>query len=362
MDRQSVTSVHVVQEMSPGGIETFVLDLVSQPGSRDRILSLAGARDRIIASWPGLAPIGERVGALSHGGGLSGGLVVRLARALKRAAPAAVFLHHTGPLLYGALATRSLTRTRLIHLEHDVWHYDQRPRHKALAKVAEVLARPVHVVQSRNAEEVLRAILPAADIRLIPTGIDLARFRRGSREDARAAFGLPAQGRIVGCIGRLIPLKGHRFAIRALTLLPDDVCLVIAGAGPERSALEAEAAGAGLAARVHFAGHVDRPENLLPAFDVFCLPSLREGLPRSVLEAQACQIPVVASRVGALAEAVCPRTGLLTRAGDVPELAVALAAVLARGRGVAPRDFVERHYCWERTLKSYRELAEAHDC
>jgi len=110
---------------------------------------------------------------------------------------------------------------------------------------------------------------------------------------ARRALRLPDSGRLIGSAGRLEPVKGHALLIEALAALPTDVTLVLAGDGSQRPILEALAARLGVAERVHFLGHIDSIVTFYRALDVFCLPSVAEGLPLSVLEAQACGVAAV---------------------------------------------------------------------
>ena len=118
--------------------------------------------------------------------------------------------------------------------------------------------------------------------------------------------------------------------------------LVIAGEGPEREALEKHAARLGVQHAVHMLGHRDDMADVLPSFDVYALPSLNEGLPRAVLEAQAAGLPVVATDVGALAAAVCRDSGRLVPHSDPQALVDALASALAAPLDPAtPRAFVE---------------------
>ena len=179
---------------------------------------------------------------------------------------AEVVLHHIGPLLYGGLAARLARVPRIVHVEHDVWHYDQ-PGRQRLARWLERLVRPHHVAVSEGAGARLREMLPGAAITVIPNGIDLQRFRPGDALAARAAFALDPRWRIVGTAGRLVPVKAQDVLIRALPSLPGDCHVVLAGSGPGRANLETCAAAAGVAERVHFLGHVDNVESVLPAFD-----------------------------------------------------------------------------------------------
>src|SRR5690606_36774435 len=85
---------------------------------------------------------------------------------------------------------------------------------------------------------------------------------------------------------------------------------------------------AGVAPRVRFLGHVEDPEDLLRAADLFLLPSRDEGMPNSVLEAMATGLPVVASEVGDV-PAMLGGTGVLVPPGDAAATTVAVAALLA---------------------------------
>jgi glycosyltransferase involved in cell wall biosynthesis len=151
--------------------------------------------------------------------------------------------------------------------------------------------------------------------------------------------------------------------VQAMASLPECAHLVIVGDGPEFEPLRTKAAALGLANRLHFLGRRDDVEEILPAFDVFCLPSLVEGLPRAVLEAQACDVPVVASNVGGLSEAVCARAGALVPPGDPAALAGALQQILDEPpeRGTTRR-FVEREFPWSRTLGAYENLLGVRPC
>ena len=130
---------------------------------------------------------------------------------------------------------------------------------------------------------------------------------------------------LIGAVARLTHEKGIDRLIRAAPTVVakcPEVRFVIVGDGPERPLLEAEAGRLGVDAHFHFAGHRADVGELLPAFDLFVLPSLREGLPFAVLEAMSAGLPVVATRVGGVPEAVAEGvTGLLVPADDPDALA-----------------------------------------
>jgi glycosyltransferase involved in cell wall biosynthesis len=351
-------NVHVVQRMAPGGIETLVLDLIRSSSASSRIISLDGTTEELLAAWPALAQFRFEVIGLNRQPGLRPTTVWHLTKALRQLHPRAVFLHHVGPLLYGAPAARLAGVPRVVHVEHDIWHYHG-SRDRTIAYGIERLFRPAHVAVSSNAANEIRAMLPGSDVTVIPNGIDINKFKPGNRTAARAMFGLGADWKIVGTAGRLVPVKGHSVLVDAAAHFPENVHTVIAGAGDEFAALKAQAFKRGVSHRVHFIGHINRVEALLPAFDVFCLPSHAEGFPRCVIEAQSSGLPVVATDVGALREAICPQTGRIVLPGNPEALAASILEVLGRPQRISPRSFVAQHYTWDRTVSSYQRMMEA---
>jgi glycosyltransferase involved in cell wall biosynthesis len=348
--------VHIVEHMAPGGIETFVLDLLRIGGSNDRIFSLQGNKPELLSRWRALHGFGDRLEAFNRPAGIHLGLVGTIASRLRALRPGAVFVHHIGPLLYGGLAARLAGVPRLIYVEHDAWHY-MHPRHRTLARCGFSLLRPKVVAVSRQVGAALTQIMPRLDVAVIAPGIATDRFIPGDKTDARNRLGLPTSCRIVGTAGRLVPVKSHHVLLRALAALPDNVHCAIAGDGPELDNLQNLAIELGLTARTHFLGHRDDLWDVYPAFDVFCLPSEAEGLPRTVLEAQACDIPVVATDVGGVAEALDPEASLLVPPKEPAALAKALKSLLSRvDRLGSPREFIQAKMSLAITSAQYRAL------
>jgi glycosyltransferase involved in cell wall biosynthesis len=346
--------------MAPGGIETLVLDLLNacEGGERAVVVSLEGERDELVRAWPALMPHRGGIIALGAGPGRRFALVPGLVKTLSRLRPTRVFAHHIGPLLYGGLAARLALVSRLVHVEHDAWHYEQTASHERILRLCELLLRPRHFAVSKPIAQRLAEFLPDAAVEVVPPGVDLARFHPDGRATARARLGIDEGTRLIGTVGRLHPVKGQRFLIEALARLGPECALVIAGEGSERAELEACARAHAVADRCHFLGHRDDVADILPGLDVFALPSLREGLPRAVLEAQAAGVPVVATRVGALADAVAPASGRLVPAEDAVALAGALGDVLRDPRsrhaiGAETRAFVSAKYDFARIRRCY---------
>ena len=138
--------------------------------------------------------------------------------------------------------------------------------------------------------------------RTLYCGVDLSPFTTSARTpEMRADLGLPADAVVVGYVGRLVAGKNLRVLISAageLARLEPRAILLIAGDGPLRLELEEHARREGTPGGVRFLGYrPDIPALLTNVIDVLCLPSLFEGLPISILEAQAAGVPVVISDV-----------------------------------------------------------------
>lgn len=161
-------------------------------------------------------------------------------------------------------------------------------------------------------------------VRSIPNGVP-DRFA-AELDTAMAWSGSPAGQLQIGSIGRLDAMKGHDVLLRAMAQV-DGVKLVILGEGAERSSLEQLAQRLGIADRVAMPGWVEQPQP--QQFDAIVQPSRSEGFPLAIVEAMLAARPVVATRVGSVAESIVDgKTGFLIDKNDVP----ALAAILQRLR------------------------------
>ena len=154
--------------------------------------------------------------------------------------------------------------------------------------------------------------MPSDRIKVHYTGLDRERFRPLEREAARQLVSaLPSlqiwsEGRLLLCVGALLAIKGQALAIRALSSLPDDVRLAIAGTGADEGPMKRLVEQLGLESRVHFLGSVEHDilPHLLCAADVMVLPSEREGLANAWIESLACGTPVVIPDIGGSREVV----------------------------------------------------------
>ena len=175
----------------------------------------------------------------------------------------------------------------------------------------------------------LEGLTEPAKLKPVPNPVDTELFAPGARE-ARPGIRLLT-------VGNLVAIKGHRGLIEALnTIVAGDarVTLDVVGDGELRAELEAQAREQGVESAVRFHGHLDRRAvaRLMREADVFVLPSLWENLPCVLLEATSTGLPVVATRVGGIAEIVDESNGELVEPGSMEALAAGVRRVLdARG-------------------------------
>lgn len=128
-------------------------------------------------------------------------------------------------------------------------------------------------------------------------GVDLTRFSQNiDRTAARELLGIPADALVILSVGELSERKNHRLMLEALAKT-DDALGIIAGQGSEEQALAAQASRLGIADRLRFPGYIPDTAPLYAASDIFCFPSLQEGLPVALMEAMASGLPCVASNI-----------------------------------------------------------------
>ena len=246
-------------------------------------------------------------------------------------------------------------------------------RLRAEARVAAAADRIVVANAVERADLCWHYRADVARVRVIPCGVDLDLFRPSDAARARARLGLEAE-RVLLFVGRLTPIKGLETLLRALAVAKSNglggtrVRLVIVGGdkdshGTHGAQLRRLARDLGVGAWVDFRGSL--PQDVLPdyyaAADLCLMPSLHESFGMVALEAMACGVPVIGSRVGGLSATIQDGlTGLLVPEGDAEGLAHAMAGLVldeARRRELGRRA-VEwaRRFGWPCVVRALTEL------
>lgn len=268
---------------------------------------------------------GMQADVVPIGGALDMSAVARLARRFRRAHIDLVHVHgHFSVNVVTRVAGR-LAGARVLSHMHIENAFREGGGRRAQVPVDNMTARlcfAIVAVSEATAQSLRRQGYPKDRIVVVHNGIDAE-----PAEPMRLA-----EGPTILEVARLADVKGQRTLFAALTEI--DATAVLVGRDLEQNGayereLRVEAARLGVEDRVVFAGYRDDVPALLAGCDVFCLPSVAEGLPLVILEAMAQGKPVVATAVGGTPELVADgETGLLVPPGDAAALRSALRQIL----------------------------------
>lgn len=214
----------------------------------------------------------------------------------------------------------------------------------------------VCIVSQAMYQPLCSAGIRAERIRLVENGIDTTRFRPDTPSLSRAELGLPEDAFVFGAVQRLSQEKNPLGLLEAFIRIAPQApraWLVVAGDGPERAEFEHRAQAAGVADRIRLLGVRNDPERIYSLFDCFVLPSLTEGLPLALLEAMACERPIVATRVGQVAAVLDGLPARLVPSGNNEALADAMRGTMGSAAPVVAMR--------QRVLARYSVMRMAHD-
>ena len=364
--------VHVMYRFDVGGLENGVVNLINRMPAdayRHAVLALTEVTDfrrRIARDDVEFISLAKPPGHLWW-------LYPRLFRLFRQLRPAIVHSRNLAALEVAVPAWAAGVPVR-IHGEHgrDVGDL------KGLNKTYQWLRRLYNpfvthfIALSRDLENYLLDPVGIArrKVTQIYNGVDAERFH--------PADGLPIidgcpfrrpQHWLVGTVGRMQTVKDQtllaRAFVRALEREPalrQRLRLVMVGEGPLRAQAQEMLDAAGVADLAWLPGERHDVPDILRGLDCFVLPSLAEGISNTILEAMACGLPVIATRVGGNPELVLEgETGRLVPVGDVEALASALiddahAPEADRAAGLAGRWQVERRFSMDSMVAAYRGL------
>jgi len=299
---------------------------------------------------PGMRASGYRVETVSIARGMNPlsalRSVVVLTRLFRRERFDIVHVHTPVASLVGRLAASVARTPQIVYTAHGFYFHEGMPRWKRALFVGleRIAGRVTDVLFCQSAEDaataVAEGIAPAELVRAIGNGVDADRFDPAhvlNPVDARAALGIPSGVPVVGIIGRQVQEKGYLELLSAVAAVsvrfPDLHVLLVGGrlASDHAASIEPALAQARvtLGDRLIEVGQRDDTPVMLSAMDVFCLPSYREGMPRTIIEAMMMARPVIATDIRGCREEVVPgETGWLVPARDAGALAAAMVASL----------------------------------
>ncbi|HUY91147.1 MAG TPA: glycosyltransferase family 4 protein [Pirellulales bacterium] len=230
----------------------------------------------------------------------------------------------------------------------------------------------VIIVAESMHQAVMRYGVKPQRITCVRNAIDANYFCKTGSGDLRRRLNIPTEARVIGAVGRLDQQKDYpnlMAAARILLAEGHNVFFVVAGLGPQERELREQVHAQGIDQRFLFLGHFQDVREVFEIMDVYVLPSITEGLPNTVLEAMALNVPVVSTQVDGVGEVLTQeREGLLVPNRDSTRLAAAirrllLDPVLARELAEAARARIERDFSFATRMRRvesiYRELLGA---
>lgn len=370
--------LHVITDTNIGGAGRYLLTLLAQPSFR---------RIEVYVACPA-GELQKRIDALGVARIEIGGkdvsfsfpLFAELARVIRRVDPDLV---HTHSCLSARIASR-LLGIPVVYTKHNVSSIPPAettgegagPWGGAAGRlfrktVARLFSNAVIAVSEVVREDLIKSGVPASMVVTIPNGVDLAAFPAPARRFAGPGMkdGVGDARVTVGTAARLHPQKALDVMIDAARIIVDaapKTRFLIAGTGPSESDLRRKIQELQLGSHVEMAGFVEDVPAFLSQLDIYILSSRYEGLPFAVLEAMAAGLPVVATNVGGVPEAVVDGvTGILVPPGDSRLLAEGILRLIrdpqmAARMGMAGRARVEEMFSAEvmakKTVEVYEEI------
>ena len=293
----------------------------------------------------------------------------------RRERPDIVHTHTSKAGLLGRLAAHRAGVPVVVHTPHGHVFYGHFGRLASwvFLQIERLLAKRttwmIALTEAERDEHLVRGVGRPDRFAVVPSGIDLAWFRKADGKVRRRpkGFNCPSDAVVVGSIGWLTPVKGHRVLLKAAAALRREwprLHVVIVGGGPLREELERLARRLEIAEAVRFLGMRNDVSDCLTGMDIYVQPSLNEGMGRALIEAMAAGRPVVASRVGGIPAVVQDRkTGLLIPPNDPAALARAIDELLrksdwARELGVAAQAGIGERFSQDAMVRAIESVYE----
>ena len=357
--------LHVIQLIGSTGLygaERWILALIrafNPKHIRSTLINLVDAQDEKPEVVNAAHQRGLEGFDFYTGGRFNLGAAVRLARWSRQNRVDIIHGHGFKSDMLGLFSAR-LAGCKVISTPHG-WSLEKDLKLKLYESLDRILFRFMHQVcpLSPDLAKEFKQKSGYSNIRFILNGVDLEEIDavEGS-EKSNNKFS-------IGYIGQLIERKNLKTLLQAISMLDnitDKIKLILIGEGALCSKLEYDAENLGIKDKVSFMGFRPDALNFLKTFDIFVLPSLMEGIPRCIMEAMACGVPVLASDIPGNRELVIHgKTGLLFPTGDVNNLTESIRYIInhpdeAKMMATEARTKVENEFSSKRMAAEYAKL------
>lgn len=361
--------LHVVESLDRGGLERVVCDLVMEQTRQGHTVEV------FCLFSPGafaaeLEDAGIRVVAGNKRTGPDLAILFALRDTSRRSGNEVVHTHNPVANYYACAAELTSWHYRpIVNTRHNMGARNPNDRREKLFRLSVARTGKVAMVSPQVSKRFIDdGIVPAVKAVVVMNGIPLRRYVQANpstRAAARAALAIDADAFVIGSVGRLVDVKNHQLLLAAVAPIcrsHSKVQVVLLGNGELRGELEQQARSLAIAGSVHLLGERSDIPQVLPAFDVFAMPSRSEGHSIALLEAAAAGLPTVATAVGGNPEIVQHGiTGLLVPSEDEASLRAALTSMLENceqrdSLAAQARKWAERTISVEAMAHNYEQL------
>ena len=330
----------VIPQLDAGGSERVILDLIIGFKSLPYEIFLCTFKGGVLEVK--IKPLVKEIFYLQKAQGIDIKVMYKLAQIIRDYQIDIVNAHHFMPCFYSFLGTCILKRKKLVYTEHSCPEVENLVNsfYGNLFKL--MLYRIGAVIGVSN--EIARVFIKhypshRTKIRAIVNGVDIERFsKKFNRDEIRKMLGFEKDHFIIGTVANFRKVKNHICLLRAVSIIRNEypnLKLLFVGTGFKNDLENSEVSIKETIQKLRMSNIVVMPGYqediplILSALDLFCLPSLSEGLPVSLLEAMAAGIPVIGSNVNGIKEVINDRkTGLLFKSNDEKDLAKNIKTIM----------------------------------
>ncbi len=360
--------LHVVLSLGTGGLENGIVNTINGSEQKRFKIDVVCLRE--------LGELGDRVNNTNTQVFFEPSLSSGLANAIKAIRKVhkknryhIIHTHGWATMLAGYLAGKLEGDTLVINGEHGTLYYKsllQRLAQRFLFNQMKINLS----VSAALVKEVSKKFGVSEDIfHPILNGVDVAKFKPLPEQRARVRqeWGIDDSTFIIGSVGRLVTVKNYPSLLRAFKEILENVSnakLVFAGDGPNRAKLETLANDLQIADKVIFLGRREDVPAVMNGYDIFVLPSFREGLSNTILEAMASGLPAVVSNVGGSPEIVLHgETGHLFEVDNTNQIAGFIVDLLQDKKALedmskTAREHVVKNYSLQAMVNNYQAVYE----
>jgi len=362
-----------------GGAQRHVYDLaVTMKAAGNEVFAAVGGEGLLKEKLEKASIYTYSIGALGRdiSIGKDTGSFKELYAVIKEKRPDILHLHSPKAAGLGALAGKMLGIKKIIFTVHGWTFNESRPFYERamiafFSWMTMLLCHKIILISDREFKQTQHFPFVKEKLVLVPLGIQSPVFM--SIDGAKQFFAKKAgldfadfnKRTIIGTIAELHKNKGLGYLLKAaesISLAHSAPLFLVVGEGEERPALEKEISALGLEKNVKLIGYVEDANQYLKAFSIFVLPSIKEGLPYTILEAGSASLPVVATIVGGIPEIITDmKSGILVQPKNSKELAHAISFMIEhpeerRAYGSALHDKVANDFSAQRMIRETEEM------